>query len=650
MLALLLLPSTARAQPRCTIGQPDCCDAVADCDDGNPCTDEVCDPDRVCRQTDADGASCSDGDACTQTDTCQGGACVGSDPVVCTAPDQCRDPGTCHPATGACEPTPKGAGEPCDDGNACTGTAACDGAGACVGSDPVVCLAIDDCHLPGTCNRLTGACTHPAKPDGADCDDGDACTRIDACDGGVCFGSDPVVCAPSDDCHDAGTCNPATGACSDPPKPGGSPCDDANACTTTDVCQGGNCIGLDPVVCAPSDQCHDAGQCDPGTGVCSDPPKPAGSPCDDGNACTRVDACQAGDCAGADPVTCPASDQCHLAGTCDPASGLCSDPIRPDGAPCDDADACTRSDTCRAGGCTGADEIVCNDDVPCTRDQCVGGSCRFEPRSERCDDGTCSIGECRPEAAGADLRGCVAVPVLEGDACTDDGWSCTEDVCRAGTCVHAGVDERCTPSDTCGTAVCFPGFPTADTAGCAPGTPMPDGGACAGDDDPCTDDQCARGACAHPNVPDRRTCEPVVPAYRRATALRGAAAALTGVLAASATDGGVAARTRELLDARLAAIAGDLDVVVGILGGQRPVNGSGSVAQRRARTSLPLAGGLVSRARSMVTLVKTGRRAGAVSPAAAGTLSAPARALLAGAKALKRDLRRIQRISRVFAR
>src|SRR5262249_19782342 len=36
-------------------------------------------------------------------------------------------------------------------------------------------------------------------------------------------------------------------------------------------------------------------------------------------------------CAG---VTCTASDQCHVVGTCNPATGLCSNPVKPNGTVC----------------------------------------------------------------------------------------------------------------------------------------------------------------------------------------------------------------------------------------------------------------------------------------------------------------------------
>jgi hypothetical protein len=48
-------------------------------------------------------------------------------------------------------------------------------------------------------------------------------------------------------------------------------------------------------------------------------------------------------------VTCTAADQCHDVGTCDPATGQCSNPPKTDGTLCTDSNACTRSDTCQTG-------------------------------------------------------------------------------------------------------------------------------------------------------------------------------------------------------------------------------------------------------------------------------------------------------------
>src|SRR5262249_7999598 len=121
-----------------------------------------------------------------------------------------------------------------------------------------------------------------------------------------------------------GVCDPATGACSSPVKSDGTPCDDGNACTRSDTCQAGVCTGREPVVCSAGDQCHEAGVCDPASGVCSSPTKPDGATCDDGNACTRSDICQAGVCTGRERVVWSDGDECRGGGGRDTASGVCS--------------------------------------------------------------------------------------------------------------------------------------------------------------------------------------------------------------------------------------------------------------------------------------------------------------------------------------
>ncbi|MEZ4311933.1 MAG: DNRLRE domain-containing protein [Polyangiaceae bacterium] len=126
-----------------------------------------------------------------------------------------------------------------------------------------------------------------------------------ACPPDLCDG---VVCSAQDACHDVGACDPATGLCSNPASPDGKACDDGDACTQSSTCQAGLCAGADPVVCAASGTCHDAGVCDPLTGACSDPVAADGTPCDDGNPCTIADACAGGACAGAGPATCACVD------------------------------------------------------------------------------------------------------------------------------------------------------------------------------------------------------------------------------------------------------------------------------------------------------------------------------------------------------
>ena len=107
-----------------------------------------------------------------------------------------------------------------------------------------MCAASDACHQVGTCAPETGACSDPSGPDGTPCSDGNGCTQLDLCQSGVCAGGSPVVCAPNDVCHDAGTCDAATGLCSNPVRLDGTSCDDSNACTAGDACSGGICVGI----------------------------------------------------------------------------------------------------------------------------------------------------------------------------------------------------------------------------------------------------------------------------------------------------------------------------------------------------------------------------------------------------------------------
>ena len=183
----------------------------------------------------------------------------------------------------------------------------------------------------------------------------------------MCTGSVSIVCTASDQCHDAGTCDPSTGMCSNPAKPNGTTCNDGDACTQTDTCQAGVCTGSNDVICTASDQCHNAGTCDPSTGQCSNPNKPNGTTCNDGSACTTVDVCTAGVCTGSTPPNCNDNNGC-TDDSCDPSSGCVH---TNNTASCDDGSACTTNDTCSNGICMGGPPPNCDDSNGCTDDSCV---------------------------------------------------------------------------------------------------------------------------------------------------------------------------------------------------------------------------------------------------------------------------------------
>lgn len=75
------------------------CTSDAECDDGNPCTDDVCNVGTgVCTNTADDSNLCSDGIPCT-SDACVSGACVST--------DACPPGESCNHTTGTCEATPQ---------------------------------------------------------------------------------------------------------------------------------------------------------------------------------------------------------------------------------------------------------------------------------------------------------------------------------------------------------------------------------------------------------------------------------------------------------------------------------------------------------------------------------------------------------------
>ena len=236
------------------------------------------------------------------------------------------------------------------------------------------CTALDACHDPGTCDLATGMCSNPAKPNGTVCNDGNACTSGETCQGGACgLPTATVSCSALDQCHDPGVCAPATGMCSNPPKDNGTPCNDASACTSGETCQGGACgAPTATVTCTALDACHELGACVPETGLCTNPAVPDETPCSDDRACTTGDACRAGvcsptanDCACASDDDCAPLDQCHLAGSCDFVTQRCSNPFAPDGSACDDADLCTSGEQCVLGTCGNATSTgACAEEAP----------------------------------------------------------------------------------------------------------------------------------------------------------------------------------------------------------------------------------------------------------------------------------------------
>ncbi len=286
--------------------------------------------------------------------------------------------------------------------------------------------------------------------------------------------SDGLFCNGEEICNLNGVCEPGTPPC---PQPGlpfcneildscveclfDTDCDDLNECTVDD--------------------------CNPGTGLCENPPEVSGTPCGDSS-----------------------DTQCTNPDTCDGA-GTCLDNHEPNGTPCDDELFCNENEACQAGVCTGG-SFTCDDGIPCTTDTCDE---ELDLCSNDLDAGYCLIlGTCYTEGATNPANECERCFTSEstsdwslkpdGTPCTDDTNDCTDDVCQVGVCQHpfhppgtscgSSADTDCDNPDTC------------DGAGTCLENHEPDLLACTDDGNECTDDYCQTGACTHPNHPAGTPC------------------------------------------------------------------------------------------------------------------------------------------------
>ncbi|MCB9735882.1 MAG: hypothetical protein H6745_25120 [Deltaproteobacteria bacterium] len=213
----------------CEAGLCTGCAADADCDDGEPCTDDRCD-DAVCVQV-PNTAACDDGDACTFADACAGGACAGTAVVCQDDPGPCGANRACN-GTAACTVTYPGSGTGCNDGNACTVGDHCNGGGACVGG--------------GAATNGTGCGAAASRRCcGGTCVD----TSADASNCGGCG----IVCGAGLACEDPGV----TTGCGTADSSGRCRCTGANAqCPGSQICRtftpwNNRCAPVDAGSCAP---------------------------------------------------------------------------------------------------------------------------------------------------------------------------------------------------------------------------------------------------------------------------------------------------------------------------------------------------------------------------------------------------------------
>jgi hypothetical protein len=187
---------------------------------------------------------------------------------------------------------------------------------------------------------------------------------VKTCSGGYWRSCRCIACDDGNPC----TSDVYSGGCVFTPTAGAT-CSDSNACTTNDVCDGtGQCRGtLKPAV-SDGNACT-SDSCDPATGQPTHPPVANGTSCSDQNACTTSDTCNAGQCTGTPKAPVSDGNACTV-DSCSPATGQPTYPPVPDGAPCSDLNACTTNDACSAGSCSGTPRALVSDGNECTVDSC----------------------------------------------------------------------------------------------------------------------------------------------------------------------------------------------------------------------------------------------------------------------------------------
>jgi hypothetical protein len=223
-------------------------------------------------------------------------------------------------------------------------------------------------------------------------------------------------------------------------------------------------------LCVPTD-CNDGNPCTvdtcAATGCAFDAAPLVGTTCDDGNAMTFGDVCRAGgSCAGT-------LGQCNVDTDCpapaDPCAGplacvthLCQAGSSPQGdeSACNDGNASTLYDVCRSGACRG---FACGNDAQCSDGEACNGT-------ERCMANACVAGA--PMVCG------------DGDSC-NGVETCWNSACVAGTPPACPTDEG-----PCFASMCDP------SVGCAVQV-YPDGTACTSSISGSAG-TCSAGACVVP--------------------------------------------------------------------------------------------------------------------------------------------------------
>ncbi|EFA82368.1 hypothetical protein PPL_04793 [Heterostelium album PN500] len=352
-----------------------CCDAPRDCDDGNPCTLDLCPTDY---SNDA-----------LKHDNWRN-HCIHK-AIDCTPSNKCEMASCSHSTNGTCQRSPLVCRSiPCK-------IAECNKDFGCQYKDKV-CGSSDQC----TQNKCSNDSCIEVK---TDCNDNNPCTA-DSCDPIVgcthikkdCDDNNPCT---SDSCGSDGKCvNSAIANCTACACPAATKCD-------TFICNANGSCEVTPKLVSDGNACT-IDKCDPKTGEMTFTP----------NKCNNTDPCQnyvcnrlTGECVGVQ-MNCDDSNECTadgcLSGSCVHAPKLC-----------DDQDACTIDSCSSTNGTCIHTPMVCPQVDICNIGYCHHGKCMTKPVECKQPKSFCKIGVCDSQA------GCIEIP----RACIPDDSKCQKGWC-----------------------------------------------------------------------------------------------------------------------------------------------------------------------------------------------------------------------------
>ena len=216
-------------------------DPEEQCDDGNLVAGDCCSP--FCSIEPA-GTLCRDAvGVCDLVELCDG--------TSDGCPADTKSSGICRPQSGACD-----IAEACDGvSDACPGDA--------VATNTFTCRpAAGVCDAAELCDGVGPACPGDAKrtdecrATAGVCDVAEQCDGIrDDCPGDTVLGDSEICRAAASPCDASESCDGASPLCPADVGLTGTPCTDEDACTTSDVCSAGVCLG------GPDLDCDDANPC-----------------------------------------------------------------------------------------------------------------------------------------------------------------------------------------------------------------------------------------------------------------------------------------------------------------------------------------------------------------------------------------------------